>query len=64
MQAPKLELFNTNIDEAFRTQRGSVFFFFDINRMAGMVTLQKLEKALVHSDDVTMNMCFFKVEKR
>ena len=29
-----------------------------------MVVLQKLEKALVHSDDVTMDMCFFKVEKR
>ena len=60
MQAPKLELFNTNIDEDFRTQRGSVFFFFcDIKRVAGMVVLQKLEKTLVHSDDVTMNMCFF-----
>ena len=64
MQAPKLELFNTNIDEDFRTQRGRVFFFCDIKRVAGMVVLQKLEKALVHSDDVTMNMCFFKVEKR
>ena len=29
-----------------------------------MTVLQKLEKALVHSGDVTMNMCFFKVEKR
>ena len=55
MQAPKLELFNTNIDEAFRTQRGSVFFC-DINRVAGMVVLQKLEKSLVHSGDVTMNV--------
>ena len=42
-----------------------VFFFFcDIKRVAGMVVLQKLEKALVHSDDVMMNICFFKVEKR
>ena len=64
MQAPKLQLFNMNIDEAFRTQRGSVFFFCDTQRVAGMVVLQKLEKALVHSDDVKMNMCFFKVEKR
>ena len=63
MQTLKLELFNTNIDEAFRTQRGSVFFC-DIKRVAGLVVLQKLEKALVHSDDVTMNICFFKVEKR
>ena len=65
MQAPKLELFNTNIDETFRTQRGSFFFFFDTKRVAGMVlvVLQKLEKALVRSDDVTMNICFFKVEK-
>ena len=55
MQAPKLELFNTNIDEAFRTQRGSVSFC-DINRVAGMVVLQKLEKTLVHSDDVTINV--------
>ena len=29
-----------------------------------MVVLQELDKALVYSDDVTMNMCFFKVEKR
>ena len=64
MQAPRLELFSTNIDEAFRIQRGSVFFFCDIKRMAGMVVLQKLEKALLHNDDVTMNMCFFKVGKR
>ena len=62
MQAPRLELFNTNI-EAFRTQRGSVFFFV-IKRVAGIIVLQKLEKALLHSDDVKMNMCFFKVEKR
>ena len=55
MQAAKLQLFNPNIDEAFRTQKGS-FFFCDIKREAGMVVLQKLEKALVHSGDVTMNM--------
>ena len=64
MQAPKLELFNANIDEGFRTRRGSVIFFCDMKRVAGMVVLQKLGKALVHSDNVTMNMCFFKVEKR
>ena len=63
MHAPRLELFNTNIDEGFRTQRGSAFFC-DMKRVAGMVVLQKLEKALVHSDVVTMNMCFFKAEKR
>ena len=64
MQAGKLQLFNLNIDEAFRTQRGS--FFCDIKRVTGMVVLQKLEKALVHSGDIRMNtgMCFFKVEKR
>ena len=65
MQAPKLKLFNPNIDESFRTQRGRVLFFFcDIKRVAGMVVLQKLEKETVHSDDVTLNMCFFKVEKK
>ena len=35
-----------------------------IKRVAGMVVLQKLEKALVRSGDVTMNICFFKVGKR
>ena len=29
-----------------------------------MLVLQKLEKALVHSGDVIMNKCFFKVEKK
>ena len=39
-------------------------FFFDMKRVEGMVILQKLEKALVHSGDVTMNICFFKVGKK
>ena len=39
-------------------------FFCDTKRVAGMVVLQKLGKALVHSGDVTMNICFFKVGKR
>ena len=30
-------------------------FFCDTKRVAGMVVLQKLEKALVHIGDVTMN---------
>ena len=51
---------NPNIDEAFRTQRGSFFF----KRMAGMLVLHKLEEALVHSGDITLNICFFKVGKR
>ena len=71
MQAPKLQLFNPNIDEAFQTQKASMdpwrkFFscqFCDKKRVAGMVVLQKLGKALVHSGDVTMNTCFFKVGK-
>ena len=29
-----------------------------------MLVLQKLEKAVVHSGDVTLNICFFKVGKR
>ena len=38
--------------------------FCDIKRVVGMVVLQKLEKALVHSGDVTLNTRFFKVGKR
>ena len=53
MQAPKLQLSNPNIDEAFRTQRGSFF-----KRIAGMLVLQKLEKALVHSGNITLNIAF------
>ena len=57
--------FNPNIDEAFQTQRASFFFSFcDMKRVAGMVVLQKLKKALVHSSDVTLNIRFFKVGKR
>ena len=41
-----------------------VFSFCDIKRVAGMVVLQKLEKALVHSSDVTLNIRFFKVGKK
>ena len=64
MQAPKLQLSNLNIDEAFRTQRGSSFFFCDTKSMSGIVISQKLGKVLVHSGDVTVNLCFFKVGKR
>ena len=39
-------------------------FFCDMKRVAGMVVLQKLGNALVHSGDVIMNICFFKVGKR
>ena len=28
-----------------------------------MLVLQKLEEALVHSGDITLNICFFKVER-
>ena len=41
-----------------------VFFFCDIKRVAGIVVLQKLEKALVQSGDVTMNICLIKVGNR
>ena len=66
MQVPKLKLFNPNSDEAFRTQRGSYFFFFfcDTKSVAGIIVLQKLEKILVHSGDVIMNLCFFKLGMR
>ena len=41
-----------------------VFFLFcDTKRVAGIIVLQKLRKALVHSGDVTMNLCFFKGER-
>ena len=40
------------------------FFFSDIKRVAGVAVLHKLGKALVHSGDVTMNICFLKVRKR
>ena len=45
MQAPKLQLFNTVIDDAFQTQRGSVFYFFvcDIMWVAGMVVFRNRE---------------------
>ena len=56
--------FSTQILTKLFELKEKVFFFCDIKRMAGMVVLQKLEKELVHSDDVTMNICFFKVEKR
>ena len=49
---------------SFSNSKRKIFFFCDMKRVAGMVVLQKLGKALVHSDYVTMNMCFFKVEKR
>ena len=39
-------------------------FFCDVKRLAGMVVLQKLAKALVHSGDFMLNICFFKVGKR
>ena len=50
-----------NIDEAFQTQRE---FFYDMKSVAGMVVLQKLGKALVHSGDIMLNIRFFKVGKR
>ena len=56
--------FSTRILTKLFELKEEVFFFCDIKRVAGMVVLQKLEKALVHSGYVTMNVCFFKVEKR
>ena len=47
-----------------------VFFFlsfppvYDIKRVAGMVVLQKLEKALVHNVDLTINISFVMVGNR
>ena len=49
---------------SYENSKKKCFFFCYIKRVAGIVVLQKLEKALVHSDDVMMNICFFKVEKR
>ena len=60
MQAPKLQLFNPNIDEAFQTRRELFFSVCDINRVAGIVVLQMLVKALDHCCDITMNIGFFK----
>ena len=48
----------------FELKEEVCFFFCDIKRVAGMIVLQKLEKALVNSGDVTLNICFFKVGKR
>ena len=56
MQAPMLQLSNPNIDEAFRTQRGSSFYFCDARGVAGIVILQKLGKVLVHSGDVYVSL--------
>ena len=56
--------FSTRILTKLFELKEEVFFFFYIKRVAGMVVLQKLEKVLVHSGDVTMNICFFKVGKR
>ena len=58
MQVTKLQLFNLNIDKAFKTQRESFFSHYYIKGVAGMVDLQKLRKALAHSGDITMNICF------
>ena len=41
-----------------------VFFLLWHEDGGGQVDLQKLEKALVHSGDVTLNIRFFKVGKR
>ena len=35
----------------------------DTKRVAGIVVMQKVEKALIHIDDVTMNIWFFKMGK-
>ena len=51
------------LTKLFRTQRGS-FLLCNTKRVACIVVLQKLGKALVHSGDVTMNLCFFKEGKR
>ena len=48
MQAP-------NIDEVFKLKQD---VFCDMKRMIGMVVLQKLGKALVHSGDVTLNVAY------
>ena len=64
MQAPKLLLFNPNINEAVQTQSKFFFYICDMKRVAGKVVLQELGKALVRSCDVTLNIRFFKVGKR
>ena len=52
--------FSTRIMTKFFELKEEVFF----KRMSGILVLQKLEKALVHSGDITLNICFFKVGKR
>ena len=54
------------LTKLFEIKEEVFFFSCDINRVAvgRMVVLQKLEKVLVHSGDVMMNICFFKVVKR
>ena len=51
--------FSTRILTSFSNSKKKFF-----KRMAGMIVLQKLEKAVVHSGDITLNICFFKVGKR
>ena len=58
MQALKLQLFILNIEEAFKTRRES-FSVYYMKRVAGMIDLQKLGKAIAHSGDVTMNIRFW-----
>ena len=49
--------FSTRILTKLFELKEEVFFFFcDIKRVAGIVVLQKLEKALVHNSDVIMNV--------
>ena len=60
MQVPKLQLFNPNLTKLLKLKKKVFFFqFITIKRVAGMVDLQKLGKALAHSGDITMNICFW-----
>ena len=52
------------LTKLFKLKEVDFFPFVTWRGWQALVVLQKLGKALVHSGDVTMNMCFFKVEKR
>ena len=62
MQAAKLQLSTRILTKVFELKEEVPFI--DTKRVAGMVVLQKLEKALVHSGDITLNIRFFKVGKK
>ena len=62
MQAPKLQLFDPNIDEAFETQRGSFVLWHEEG--GGHGNFAETRESIGHSGGVTLNIRFFKVGKK